>query len=79
MVRATPADGEGQDDFVFNISKDEYLDLLFEDLALPHLRKTQQRQMNEYKTHRAGFTSNGVPPISAWCALYRTRWRDVPP
>ena len=24
-------DGEGQDEFVFQISKDEYLDLLFED------------------------------------------------
>ena len=24
--------GEGQDDFVFHISKDEYLDILFDDL-----------------------------------------------
>ncbi|EAM3926389.1 YeaH/YhbH family protein, partial [Salmonella enterica] len=54
-------DGEGQDEFVFQISKDEYLDLLFEDLALPNLKKNQHRQLNEYKTHRAGFTSNGVP------------------
>jgi len=54
-------DGEGQDEFVFQISKDEYLDLLFEDLALPNLRKNQHRQLNEFKTHRAGFTSNGVP------------------
>lgn len=54
-------DGEGQDEFVFQISKDEYLDLLFEDLALPNLKKTQQHQMNEYKTHRAGYTANGVP------------------
>ncbi|MES4612935.1 MAG: YeaH/YhbH family protein [Ewingella sp.] len=54
-------DGEGQDEFSFQISKDEYLDLLFEDLALPNLQKNQFRQMTEYKTHRAGFTSNGVP------------------
>lgn len=54
-------DGEGQDEFVFQISKDEYLDLLFEDLALPNLKQNQQRQLTEYKTHRAGFTSNGVP------------------
>ncbi len=53
-------DGEGQDEFVFQISKDEYLDLLFEDLALPNLKKNQHRQLNEYKTHRAGFTSNGT-------------------
>ena len=54
-------DGEGQDEFSFQISKDEYLDLLFEDLALPNLQKNQFRQMTEYKTHRAGYTSNGVP------------------
>jgi uncharacterized sporulation protein YeaH/YhbH (DUF444 family) len=54
-------DGEGQDEFVFQISKDEYLDLLFEDLALPNLKKNQHRQLNEYKTHRAGYTANGVP------------------
>ncbi|MBX4413882.1 YeaH/YhbH family protein, partial [Mycobacterium tuberculosis] len=55
------ANGEGKDEFVFQISKDEYLDLLFEDLALPNLKKNQHRQLNEFKTHRAGFTSNGVP------------------
>ncbi len=61
VVRARPADGEGQDEFVFQISKDEYLDLLFEDLALPNLKQNQQRQLTEYKTHRAGYTANGVP------------------
>lgn len=54
-------DGEGQDDFVFQISKDEYLDLLFEDLALPNLKKNEYKQLTEFKTHRAGFTANGVP------------------
>lgn len=58
---ATPADGEGQDEFVFQISKDEYLDLLFEDLALPNLKKNQYKQLTEFKTHRAGYTANGVP------------------
>ncbi|MGL5505474.1 MAG: YeaH/YhbH family protein, partial [Aeromonas veronii] len=53
--------GEGADDFVFQISKDEYLDLLFEDLELPRLQKTQLNQLMEVKTYRAGYTSNGVP------------------
>ncbi len=35
--------------------------MLFENLALPNLKKNQHRQLNEFKTHRAGFTSNGVP------------------
>ncbi len=53
--------GEGQDDFVFHISKDEYLDVLFDDLELPNLRQTQFNQITEYKTLRAGFTNDGVP------------------
>lgn len=53
--------GEGEDDFVFSISKDEYLDLLFEDLELPNLQKTQLDKLMEMETHRAGFCSDGVP------------------
>ncbi|WP_217540063.1 YeaH/YhbH family protein [Vibrio metschnikovii] len=54
-------DGEGEDDFVFQISKDEYLDILFEDLALPNLKKNQVNKIKEWKTHRAGFQTAGVP------------------
>ncbi|WP_341503629.1 YeaH/YhbH family protein [Gallaecimonas sp. GXIMD4217] len=53
--------GEGQDDFVFQISKDEYLDLLFEDLELPNLEKTQLDKLVEWETRRAGFVTDGVP------------------
>ena len=58
--QASP-DGEGQDEFVFQISKDEYLDLLFEDLELPNLQKNQMTKLVEYKTHRSGFKATGVP------------------
>ncbi|MDX1303732.1 YeaH/YhbH family protein [Photobacterium sp.] len=54
-------DGEGQDDFVFQISKDEYLDLLFEDLELPNLEKNQLNKIVEWKTFRSGYKSSGVP------------------
>ncbi|MDD8058170.1 MULTISPECIES: YeaH/YhbH family protein [Shewanella] len=53
--------GEGNDDFVFNISKDEYLELLFEDLALPNLQNNRLNKLVEYQTYRAGFTNDGVP------------------
>lgn len=53
--------GEGDDDFVFEISKDEYLEMLFDDLELPNLEKNQLRKMTKSKTVRAGFTSDGVP------------------
>ncbi|MBU1436970.1 MAG: YeaH/YhbH family protein [Gammaproteobacteria bacterium] len=54
-------DGEGEDEFVFSISKDEYLDLLFEDLELPNLKKNQLDKLVQYKNVRAGYRSEGVP------------------
>ncbi len=54
-------DGEGSDDFVFQISKDEYLDILFEDLELPNLEKNQINKIIEWKTHRAGYQTAGIP------------------
>jgi hypothetical protein len=53
--------GEGDDDFVFEISRDEYLDMLFDDLELPNLQKNQISKMTKSKTVRAGFTNDGVP------------------
>ncbi|ABE54921.1 protein of unknown function DUF444 [Shewanella denitrificans OS217] len=53
--------GEGDDDFVFQISKDEYLELLFEDLELPNLQKNRLNKLVEYQIYRAGFTNDGVP------------------
>ncbi|WP_163937038.1 YeaH/YhbH family protein [Paraferrimonas sp. SM1919] len=53
--------GEGKDEFAFEVSKDEYLDILFEDLALPNMHQTEQSRIVEYKTRRAGFTNDGVP------------------
>ena len=53
--------GEGEDQFSFQISKDEYLELLFDDLALPNLKKTQHNKVIQYETFRAGFQTDGVP------------------
>jgi uncharacterized sporulation protein YeaH/YhbH (DUF444 family) len=52
--------GEGDDDFTFSISKEEYLNLLFEDLELPNLEKNQLDKLIEYKTVRSGFCAEGV-------------------
>ncbi len=53
--------GEGQDDFVFELSRDEFLALYFEDLELPDLIKKELAQINTYKTIRAGVTTSGMP------------------
>ncbi|HSW03736.1 YeaH/YhbH family protein [Aquabacterium sp.] len=53
--------GEGEDDFTFALSKEEFMQVFFEDLALPHLIRTQLAETPEWKSHRAGFTSDGTP------------------
>jgi len=53
--------GEGNDDFMFEISKDEYMDILFDGLELPNLKKNQLKKMTKTKTVRAGYTTDGVP------------------
>jgi uncharacterized protein len=53
--------GEGNDDFIFSISMDEYLNLIFEDLELPNLQKTQMQSLFDYETVRSGYKSEGIP------------------
>jgi len=53
--------GEGQDDFNFSISMDEYLNLLFDDLELPNLQKTDAKKEVEWETFRSGYKAEGIP------------------
>jgi len=53
--------GEGNDEFSFEISRDEYLDLLFEDLELPNLEQKESSNIEENKVVRAGYSSVGLP------------------
>lgn len=54
-------DGEGEDEFIFDISRDEFLELYFEDLELPDLIKKELAVITTYKTIRGGITTSGVP------------------
>ncbi len=54
-------DGHGEDDFVFTLSKDEFLDLFFEDLKLPNLIKTKLKDVRSPHPVRAGYTIDGSP------------------
>ncbi|HEY0858939.1 MAG TPA: YeaH/YhbH family protein [Albitalea sp.] len=53
--------GEGDDDFVFHLTKEEFMQVFFDDLALPNLARTVLAETPEFKTHRAGFSSDGTP------------------
>jgi hypothetical protein len=53
--------GGGEDDFTFTLSKEEFMQIFFEDLALPHLLRTQIGDSPEWKSHRAGYSHDGTP------------------
>lgn len=54
-------EGEGEDDFTVEISREEFLDYLFEELELPDLTKQGLKEVSETKWHNAGFSSTGSP------------------
>ncbi len=54
-------DGEGEDDFRFALTREEFLDLFFEDLQLPDLVKTSLREVQTFKINRAGYSASGNP------------------
>jgi len=53
--------GDGEDDFVFQLSKEEFMQVFFDDLALPNLVRTQLAEVPEWKYQRAGFSNDGTP------------------
>ncbi len=53
--------GEGMDEFVFQITQEEFLDFMFEDLELPNLVKRHLTGAETFKTVRAGISSEGNP------------------
>jgi uncharacterized sporulation protein YeaH/YhbH (DUF444 family) len=53
--------GEGEDDFTFTLTKEEFMELFFEDLALPRLLRTHIGNTMQYKTRRAGYSHDGTP------------------
>ncbi|MGE0223865.1 MAG: YeaH/YhbH family protein [Acetobacteraceae bacterium] len=62
-------DGEGEDDFRFALSRDEFVDLFLEDLELPDLAKRRVVSAEAMTWHRAGYSVTGSP---ANLALMRT-------
>ena len=58
---ASPDDNGEQDAFEFVLSREEFLDLFFEDLELPDLIKTRLRESEATQLTRAGFSVAGSP------------------
>ncbi|KQZ43397.1 YeaH/YhbH family protein [Duganella sp. Root1480D1] len=59
--RAGNSDQTSEDDFIFELSREEFMNYFFEDLELPHMIKTQLTATTEFKPQRAGYTVSGTP------------------
>lgn len=53
--------GATEDEFQFVLSREEVLDLFFEDLELPDMVKLNLKESVAFKRRRAGFTASGSP------------------
>ena len=53
--------GDGVDEFTFHVNHNEFLELMFDNLELPNLRKKNLVKIPESAPKRAGFVSCGPP------------------
>ena len=54
-------DGDSEDEFQFTLSRDEFLDFLFEDMELPNLIKRDLMDLTHVTMERAGISVTGSP------------------
>ncbi|MDF3037161.1 MAG: YeaH/YhbH family protein [Paucimonas sp.] len=59
--KASNSEQTGEDDFIFELSREEFLNYFFDDLELPNMVKTQLAAIKEFKQQRAGHTVSGTP------------------
>ena len=62
-------DADRDDSFVFSLSREEFMQIFFDDLELPHLARTEFGHTEQRKSVRAGYARSGVP---ANLAIVRT-------
>jgi len=53
--------GEGMDEFVFELNQQEFLDFMFEDLELPNLVRKTLKDSESYKLIKGGYLREGIP------------------
>jgi uncharacterized sporulation protein YeaH/YhbH (DUF444 family) len=59
--KAGNSDQLTEDDFIFELSREEFMNYFFEDLELPNLVKTQLTATTDFKNQRAGYNMSGTP------------------
>jgi uncharacterized sporulation protein YeaH/YhbH (DUF444 family) len=59
--KAGNSEQPSEDDFIFELSREEFMNYFFEDLELPNMVKTQLAQTVDFKQQRAGYNMSGTP------------------
>ena len=59
--KAGNSEQPAEDDFIFELSREEFMNYFFEDLELPNMVKTQLTATTEFKNQRAGYNMSGTP------------------
>jgi len=59
--RGEGGEGDAQDEFAFSLSREEFMQIFFDDLELPRLARTVVGATRQYKLQRAGYTTQGSP------------------
>ena len=59
--KAGNSDQQSEDDFIFELSREEFMNFFFEDLELPNMVKTRLTATTEFKNQRAGYNMSGTP------------------
>ena len=54
-------DGEGEDDFEFDVSREEFLNIIFDGMEIPNIVKKTLKGEVQFEWHRAGLSSDGPP------------------
>ena len=60
-MASEPGEGDGEDDFRFVLSRDEFVDLFLDDLELPDLAKRKLADAESEGLQRAGYSTSGSP------------------
>src|SRR5690606_12190728 len=58
-----PGEGASVDQFTFSLSRQEFLDLFFDDLELPNLVRNQLGEVEQTRLQRAGYATSGPPSM----------------
>jgi len=59
--------GEGDDDFVFHLTKEEFMQVFFDDLALPNLARTTLAETPSSRPSALATAVTARPTICMWC------------